>query len=47
MGNNLYWADEEKGTIEMINLKNKARKIIVHDIPDEVPESIALIPDMG
>nr|AVH84929.1 vitellogenin receptor [Harmonia axyridis] len=47
MGNNLYWGDEEKGTIEMMNMDNRARRVILHNIPDEVPESITLIPDMG
>nr|WBR46502.1 vitellogenin receptor [Coccinella septempunctata] len=47
MGNNLYWGDEEKATIEMMNLNNKARRIILRNIPDDIPESITLIPDMG
>ncbi|KAL3286983.1 hypothetical protein HHI36_001469 [Cryptolaemus montrouzieri] len=46
-GNNLYWGDEEKGTIEALNVKNMARRTILHDLHDEIPESIALVPDTG
>ncbi|KAK9873892.1 hypothetical protein WA026_002245 [Henosepilachna vigintioctopunctata] len=47
IGNNLYWGDEEKRTIEALNVDNMARRIIVHDMHDDVPESIALVPDYG
>ncbi|RZC40516.1 vitellogenin receptor, partial [Asbolus verrucosus] len=47
LGNNLYWCDADKGTIEVMNLNTKSKKVLIHDMHGETPESIALVPEEG
>ncbi|CAG9813302.1 unnamed protein product [Phaedon cochleariae] len=46
-GNNLYICDEDRSTLEVINLNSMSRKILLHDMDGETPEAIALVPEEG
>ncbi|KAI4466638.1 vitellogenin receptor-like protein-related-related [Holotrichia oblita] len=46
-GNNLYWCDTGKGTVEIFSLRTMARKVLMHDMAGELPTAIALVPDEG
>lgn len=47
LANNLYWADSEKGTIEVFSLNTKSRTIVHHFFDTDRPTAIALIPSKG
>ncbi|KYB26208.1 vitellogenin receptor isoform X1 [Tribolium castaneum] len=47
LGNNLYWCDSLRDTIEVYNFNTNSRKILLHDTNGETPESIALVPEEG
>lgn len=47
LGNNLYWCDSERQTVEVFNFNTKSRKIILYDLGGEIPQSIALVPEEG
>lgn len=47
LGNNLYWCDEEKQTVEVFNLNTNSRKVVLYDLGGEIPQSIALVPEEG
>ncbi|XP_017771582.1 PREDICTED: putative vitellogenin receptor [Nicrophorus vespilloides] len=47
LGNNLFWCDTERETIEVLSLRTKARKTLVHDMGGEVATSLALVPEEG
>ena len=47
LANNLYWADSEKGTIEVFSLNTKSRTIVYHFYDTDRPTAIALIPSKG
>ncbi|XP_060527930.1 putative vitellogenin receptor [Cylas formicarius] len=46
-GNNLYICDGERTTLEVVSLNTWARKVLVHDFEDEVPQSVAVVPKEG
>lgn len=46
-GNNLYWCNLNKHTVEVLNLITMSKKILIHDVGDEVPVSLALVPEDG
>lgn len=46
-GENLYWVDEEKKTVEVMSLKNKHRKTLLRDFGDDIPTDIALVLESG
>lgn len=47
LGNNLYWCDSLRDTIEVFNFNTQSRKILLHDTHGETPEAIALVPEEG
>lgn len=47
LGNNLYWCDSEKQTVEVFNFNTKTRKVVLYDLGGEIPQSIALVPEEG
>lgn len=47
LGNNLYWCDSERQTVEVYNFNTKSRKVILYDLGGEIPQSIALVPEEG
>lgn len=47
MGNNLYMCDVTKAIVEVVDLNTMHRKILLHDMHDEIPEAIALVPEEG
>lgn len=47
MGNNLYMCDEDRAIVEVVNLNTLSRKILLHDMGGEIPESLALVPEEG
>lgn len=46
-GNNLFWADRDHGTIEVISLSTKSRAIIHHFMGEALPIALAVIPEEG
>ncbi|KAL1512556.1 hypothetical protein ABEB36_002135 [Hypothenemus hampei] len=46
-GNNLYLCDSFKATVEVVSLTTMAQKVLLHDVDNEVPHSIALVPKEG
>lgn len=46
-GNNLYWCDENKLTVEAYSFTTFSRTIIISGNNSETPHSIALVPDQG
>lgn len=46
-GNNLYWCDGGKGTVEILSLHTMARRVLMHDMAGETPASIALVSKDG
>lgn len=47
MGNNLYWCDIGKATLEILNLNTMSIKILIHSVAEHVPTSLALVPEEG
>jgi hypothetical protein len=47
MGNNLYWCDSEKGTVEMMSLATLEKTVLVHGSQGEVPLDVAVVPQEG
>lgn len=46
-GGNLYWCDWKKATVEAFSLRTMSRKIILHDLGDQHPMGLALVPEEG
>lgn len=47
LGNNLYWCDSVKQTIEVYSVANGARTVLLHDLGGEMPSDIVVIPEEG
>lgn len=47
LGNNLYWTDEDRGTVEIYSLSNKHRAIVHHYMGVSFPIALAAIPENG
>ena len=47
VGNNLYWCDTGKATLEILNFNTMSIKILIHSTAEHVPTSLALIPEEG
>ncbi|XP_065166985.1 vitellogenin receptor Yl-like [Atheta coriaria] len=47
LGNNLYWSDFDRKSVEILSITTMSRKVILHDLGGEIPMSIALIPEEG
>uniref|UniRef100_A0A1Y1N8E6 Vitellogenin receptor n=1 Tax=Photinus pyralis TaxID=7054 RepID=A0A1Y1N8E6_PHOPY len=47
IGNNIYWCDSVRSTVEVLNLNSMSRAILLSDMADETPTSISLVPNEG
>nr|BAC02725.2 vitellogenin receptor [Periplaneta americana] len=47
MGNNLYWCDGERATVEILSLNTMERAILIHTLEGEIPLDVAVIPEEG
>lgn len=47
MGNNLYWTDAERNTVEIYSIQNRERAIVAHFTGTEIPIGLALLPEEG
>jgi hypothetical protein len=47
MGNNLYWCNGEKGTVEIMSLTTLERTVLLHSSEAEAPLDIAVVPEEG
>lgn len=45
LGNNLYWCDSERQTVEVFSLTTYSRKVLLHDLMGEIPQSLAVVPE--
>ncbi|XP_030759399.1 putative vitellogenin receptor [Sitophilus oryzae] len=45
--NNLFFCDTSKATLEVVSLNTMSRKVLIHDLDDEMPVSVALVPSEG
>lgn len=46
-GNNLYICDKDRDVLEVISLNTMERKILLHDMNEEIIESVAVVPEEG
>ncbi|XP_050301092.1 vitellogenin receptor isoform X2 [Anthonomus grandis grandis] len=46
-GNNIYFCDQAKGTLEVFSLTTMTQKVLIHDSDSEVPQSVAVVPHEG
>lgn len=46
-GNNLYWCDWTKRTLEVLSLSTITRSTILNEFDGRVPIAVALVPDKG
>ncbi|KRT81424.1 EGF-like domain containing protein, partial [Oryctes borbonicus] len=46
-GNNLYWCDEGKATVDVLSLRTRSRKVLMHNMAGETPTAITVIPNEG
>ncbi|KAF5274097.1 hypothetical protein FQR65_LT04495 [Abscondita terminalis] len=47
VGNNIYWCDSVRSTVEVLNLNTMSRAILLSDMDKETPISIAVAPNEG
>jgi hypothetical protein len=47
MGNNLYWCDSERATVEIMSLTTLKSALLLHTWEGETPLDIALVPVEG
>ncbi|XP_058833959.1 putative vitellogenin receptor [Topomyia yanbarensis] len=47
LGNNMYWSDSERSTVEVFSLQTHHRSIIQHYLGTEFPIGLAIIPEIG
>lgn len=47
LGNNLYWSDAIKGTVEVLSISTKKHSIVHHYTGDYHPNSIIVVPSEG
>lgn len=46
-GNNLYWCDWSRKTIEVMSLSTNIRITILNEVEGHIPIALALVPDKG
>lgn len=46
-GHNLYWADSERQTVEVLSLHSFERKVLLQDLGGESPIDVAVVPEEG
>lgn len=46
-GNNLYWCDLTKRTIEVLSLSTNIRTTVMNEHDGHIPIAISLVPDQG
>ncbi|XP_055587745.1 putative vitellogenin receptor [Uranotaenia lowii] len=47
LGNNLYWTDSDRYTVEVFSLQTRNRTILQHFLGADTPIALALIPELG
>jgi hypothetical protein len=47
MGNNLYWCDGEKGTVEIMSLTTLEKTVLFQYSEGEAPLDVAVVPTEG
>jgi hypothetical protein len=47
MGNNLYWCNGEKGTVEIMSLFTLEKTMLLRSSEGEVPLDVAVVPEEG
>lgn len=47
LGNNLYWSDSERGTIEVLSLNTLHRAIVYHFMGSNKPIALTVLPEYG
>ncbi|KAK4884699.1 hypothetical protein RN001_000970 [Aquatica leii] len=47
VGNNIYWCDSVRSTVEVLSLNSISRAILLSDMDKETPISIAVVPNEG
>ncbi|XP_019544975.3 putative vitellogenin receptor [Aedes albopictus] len=47
LGNNLYWTDSERSTVEVFSLQTRHRAIIQHYLGQDVPVALAVVSEIG
>lgn len=46
-GNNLYWCDWTKRTLEVLSLSTNTRTTVLSELDGHTPIAVALVPDQG
>jgi len=46
-GNNLYWCDWTRRTLEVLSLSTMSQSIILNEFDGHIPIAVALVPDQG
>ncbi|XP_050441147.1 vitellogenin receptor [Adelges cooleyi] len=46
-GNNLYWCDWGRGTLDVLSLTTKTRTVLLSEVDGYIPIAVALVPDQG
>lgn len=46
-GNNLYWCDRAKKTIDVLSLTTNTQTTLLYELNGHIPISLALVPDRG
>lgn len=46
-GNNLYWCDRSRKTLEVLSLTTNTRTTILNEFDGHIPIAVALVPDKG
>lgn len=47
MGNNLYWTDAERATIEILSLRTRQQAIVYHYMKSGKPIALTVLPEHG
>ena len=47
IGNNLYWCDGKKATVEIMSLTTYKKTVLLHSFEGEVPLDVAVVPEEG
>lgn len=46
-GNNLYWCDLSRRTLEVLSLSTLTQTTILYEFDGHIPVAVALVPDKG
>lgn len=46
-GNNLYWCDWSRKTLEVLSLATNTRTTLLNEFDGHIPIAVALVPDKG